>query len=235
MVDYMSNWENRTPTDVLSHLDEKCLLRRKSRSWVQFWMHLLFHTANKDLALRVSKVTVLQHQLINCFIIYRKSREDKTYKYLWYNSIINIVFSFSLHSQLNNAKVSPVPYRFVFSVNQCKRRAKYTSYGFNCTFPLQKTELLSIPLKILPSPCFQQSVLAFFPFPSKAACFLTQPCHGCFDLACSQSPVPSGNGRLSVLFPTSVVNGTSNKELWFFLDSERSIQSDISISHSQVN
>lgn len=74
----MSNWENRTPTDVLSHLDEKCLLRRKSRSWVQYWMHPLFHTVNKDMALQVSKVTVLQHELINRFIIYRKPGEDKT-------------------------------------------------------------------------------------------------------------------------------------------------------------
>lgn len=73
----MSNWENRTPTDVLTHLDEKCLLGRKSRSRVHFWMHPLFHTANKDLALQVSKGTVLQHQLINCFIIYRKPGEDK--------------------------------------------------------------------------------------------------------------------------------------------------------------
>lgn len=42
----------------------------------------IIHTVNKDLALQVSKVTAPQHQRINCFIIYRKHREDKTYKYL---------------------------------------------------------------------------------------------------------------------------------------------------------
>lgn len=74
------------------------------------------------------------------------------------------------------------------SVNQCKRQTKSASCGFNCTFPLQTTELLSTPpLKMLPSPCFQQSV--FSPFPSKAPCLLTQPCLSCFDLAHSRSPL----------------------------------------------
>jgi len=53
MVDYVSNWENRTPTDAPSHLDEKCLLGRKTRRWVQLWMRPLLHTVNKDLALQV--------------------------------------------------------------------------------------------------------------------------------------------------------------------------------------
>jgi len=69
MVDYVSNWENRTPTDAPSHLDEKCLLGRKTRRWVQLWMRPLLHTVNKDLALQVWKVTALQHQLISCFTI----------------------------------------------------------------------------------------------------------------------------------------------------------------------
>lgn len=47
------------------------------------------------------------------------------------------------------------------SVNQCKRQIKSASCGFSCTFPPQKTELLSTPPpKMLPSPCFQQSVLS---------------------------------------------------------------------------
>lgn len=103
----MSNWENRTPTDVLSHLDDKCLFRRKSRSWVQFWMQPLFHIVRKDLALQVSKVTVLPHQLISCFIN-RKSAEDKTIN-IYGNSIISTVSSFSLYSQFNNTKLSRVP------------------------------------------------------------------------------------------------------------------------------
>lgn len=180
----MSNWENRTPTDVLSHLDEKCLFRRK-RSWGQFWMHPLFHTVTKELALQVSKIAVLQHQL-NCFIN-RKSSEDKTIN-IYGNSIISTASSFSLYSQLNNTKLSRVPWHFMSSVNQCKRQTKSASCGFSCTFPLQTTELLSTPpLKMLPSPRFQQSLCS--PFPSKAPCLLSQPCLSCFDLTHSHSPL----------------------------------------------
>lgn len=157
MVDYMSNWENRTPTDVLSHLDEKCLFRRKSRSWVQFWMHPLFHTVSKDLALQVSRGTVLQHQLISCFIN-RKSSEDKTIN-IYGNSIINTASSFSLYSQLNDTKLSRV---LMSSVNQRKRRTKSTSCGFNCTFPLQKTELLTPPSEDAPLTSFS-AICGFFP------------------------------------------------------------------------
>lgn len=53
--DYTRNRGSCTPTDAPSRSDEKCLLRRKRRNWVQFWRHPLPHAANRDLALRVSE------------------------------------------------------------------------------------------------------------------------------------------------------------------------------------
>lgn len=129
----MSNWENRTPTDVLSHLDEKCSLRRKRSRWVQFWIYPLFHTANKDLALLVLKVTVLQHQRINIHyrkiaVFYIESLEKTNPIHIYEITVSSILFSrFQyIHSLITPAVLVPLTTMYSHSISQCKTNLSLT-------------------------------------------------------------------------------------------------------------
>lgn len=160
---------------MLSHLDKKCLLRRESRSWVQFLMHPLFHTANTKIW-RYSSAVLAYQMLCNMEDL------EKTKSRIWSK---NIIILFAHFHSIDSLII--LSFVICFTITRDKPNPPLTG---------STAHLLYRKLRCFPSLLWRCSThflssILFLPF--SLLCHLTKHCHSCFDLTHRHSPDPSGN------------------------------------------